>query len=230
MEDLKTSETWRVFRIQSELVEGFEGLSDIGPAVTIFGSARLKPGHKCYDAAVAVAKMLADDGFTIITGGGPGIMEGANRGAKKGKAPSVGLNIEIPMEQQPNKYQDITLSFRYFFIRKLMFIKYAMAYIIFPGGFGTMDELFEALTLAQTKKIQDFPIILYGSEYWKGLIDWMKNTLVPNGTIGREDFSLFSIVNSPQEIRLLINEHYRVFGGVKPKSRTKRQRKTTEKK
>jgi hypothetical protein len=216
MEDLKTSETWRVFRIQSELVEGFETLHDIGPAVSIFGSSRLGPGHKYYDDAVDVAKMLADDGFAIITGGGPGVMEGANRGAKKGKAHSVGLNIEIPSEQIPNQYQDISLSFRYFFIRKLMFIKYAIAYIIFPGGFGTMDELFEALTLAQTKRIKSFPIILYGTEYWKGLIDWMKNTLVSNGTIEREDFALFSIVDKPGEIRFLINEHFRVFGDIRP--------------
>lgn len=230
MEDLKTSETWRVFRIQSELVEGFETLHDLGPAVTIFGSARLKPGHKCYEAAVAVAKMLADDGFAVITGGGPGIMEGANKGAKKGKAPSVGLNIEIPTEQTPNRYQDVPLSFRYFFIRKLMFIKYAMAFIIFPGGFGTMDELFEALTLVQTKRIQSFPIILYGSEYWKGLIDWMKATLVPSGTIGREDFSLFSVVDSPEEIRFLINEHYRVFGGIRPeRKKSSGKRRRTEK-
>ncbi len=218
MEDLKTSETWRVFRIQSELVEGFETLHDIGPAVSIFGSARMRPGQKYYDDAVTVAKILADDGFAIITGGGPGVMEGANKGAKKGKAHSIGLNIEIPAEQLPNKYQDISLSFRYFFIRKLMFIKYALAYIIFPGGFGTMDELFEALTLAQTKRIKSFPIILYGSEYWKGLFDWMKNTLVANGTIGKEDFALFSIVDSPEEIRFLINEHFRVFAEFMPKN------------
>jgi uncharacterized protein (TIGR00730 family) len=230
MEDLKTSETWRVFRIQSELVEGFETLNDIGPAVTIFGSARLSAGNKYYDDALAVAKMLADDGFAIITGGGPGVMEGANRGAKKGKAHSVGLNIEIASEQHPNKYQDISLSFRYFFIRKLMFIKYAMAYIIFPGGFGTMDEFFEALTLAQTKKISTFPIILYGSEYWKGLIDWMKNTLVTNGTIGREDFSLFSIVDTAEEVCFLINEHYRVFGGVRPEKKRNNNKKATVKK
>lgn len=224
MEDLKTSETWRVFRIQSELVEGFETLHELGPAVTIFGSARLRPGHKYYDDAVVLAKELADDGFAIITGGGPGVMEGANKGAKKGKAPSVGLNIEIPMEQLPNKYQDISLSFRYFFIRKLMFIKYAIAYIIFPGGFGTMDEMFEALTLAQTKRIKSFPIILYGTGYWKGLIDWMKNTLVPDTTIAKEDFALFSIVDTPEEVRFLINEHYRVFGGEKPTPRRKRKR------
>ena len=221
MEDLKTSETWRVFRIQSELVEGFETLNDIGPAVSIFGSSRLGPGHKYYDDAVDVAKMLADDGFAIITGGGPGVMEGANKGAKKGKAHSVGLNIEIPSEQVPNQYQDISLSFRYFFIRKLMFIKYAIAYIIFPGGFGTMDELFEALTLAQTKRIKSFPIILYGSEYWKGLIDWMKTTLVENGTVDRADFALFSIVDKPEDIRFLINEHFRVFGDIRPQGGAK---------
>lgn len=223
MEDLKTSETWRVFRIQSELVEGFETLHDIGPAVSIFGSSRMRPGQKYYDDAATTAKMLADDGFAIITGGGPGVMEGANKGAKKGKAHSVGLNIEIPSEQTRNEYQDVSLSFRYFFIRKLMFIKYAIAYIIFPGGFGTMDELFEALTLAQTGKIKSFPIILYGSEYWKGLIDWMKNTLVPNGAIGREDFALFSIVDKPEDVRFLINEHFRVFAEMRPQNRADNQ-------
>src|SRR5512135_266905 len=176
MEDLKKSETWRVFRIQSELVEGFETLHDLGIAVTIFGSARLREGNKYYDDAVALAKTLADDGFAVITGGGPGVMEGANRGAKEGKAHSVGLNIELPAEQIPNRYQDISLHFRYFFIRKLMFVKYAIAFIIFPGGFGTMDEMFEALTLVQTKRIKSFPVILYGSDYWKGLLDWMQNT------------------------------------------------------
>lgn len=217
MEDLKTSETWRVFRIQSELVEGFETLNDLGPAVTIFGSSRFSKENKYYADAVALAKMLADDGFAIITGGGPGIMEGANKGANKGKAHSVGLNIAIPAEQIPNKYQDISLSFRYFFVRKLMFIKYAVAYIIFPGGFGTMDEFFEALTLSQTKRIQSFPILLYGSEYWKGLIDWMKNTLVTQGAIRIEDFSLFTLVDSPEDARGLINNHYRAYEGIKPK-------------
>jgi hypothetical protein len=223
MEDLKTSETWRVFRIQSELVEGFETLHDLGPAVTIFGSSRLKPGNRYYDDAVILAKKLADDGFAIITGGGPGIMEGANKGAKKGKAHSVGLNIEIPSEQIPNRYQDISLSFRYFFIRKLMFIKYAIAYIIFPGGFGTMDEFFEALTLVQTKRIKSFPIILYGTEYWEGLIDWMKKTLVEQGTILREDFSLFSLVDKPEEVSFLINEHFRVFTDMRPTMKAKKR-------
>lgn len=225
MEDLKTSETWRVFRIQSELVEGFETLHNLGPAVTIFGSSRLLPESQYYKDAVSVAKMLADDGFAVITGGGHGIMEGANKGAKKGKALSVGLNIEIPTEQIPNRYQDVSLSFRYFFIRKLMFIKYAIAFIIFPGGFGTMDELFEALTLVQTKKIQSFPIILYGSEYWKGLTDWMKNTLVPHGMIDRENLELFSLVNTPEDIRTLINKHYRASESVRPKGRIRKKAK-----
>jgi uncharacterized protein (TIGR00730 family) len=217
MEDLKTSETWRVFRIQSELVEGFETLNDLGPAVTIFGSSRFTKENEYYGDAVSLAKMLADDGFAIITGGGPGLMEGANKGAKKGKAHSVGLNIEIPAEQVPNKYQDVSLSFRYFFIRKLMFIKYAIAYIIFPGGFGTMDELFEALTLSQTKRIQSFPILLYGTDYWRGLIDWMKTTLVKKGAVRREDLSLFTLVDTPGDARILINDHYRAREGVKPK-------------
>jgi uncharacterized protein (TIGR00730 family) len=228
MEDLKTSETWRVFRIQSELVEGFETLHDLGLAVTIFGSARLRKGNKYYDDATALAKMLADDGFAVITGGGPGVMEGANKGAKEGKAHSVGLNIELPAEQVPNSYQDIGLHFRYFFIRKLMFVKYAIAFIIFPGGFGTMDEMFEALTLVQTKRIKSFPVVLYGSDYWKGLVDWMKNTLVPAGTISEEDFAHFSIVDTPEEVRFLVNEHYRVFGDELIPERARRIRKKTD--
>lgn len=213
IEDLRKTDTWRVFRIQSELVEGFETLYDLGPAVTIFGSSRLGEDSYYYHQAIKVGKMLSDVGFSVITGGGPGIMEAANKGAKLGKSKSVGLNIQLPHEQIPNRYQDITLNFRYFFVRKLMFIKYAIAFVIFPGGFGTMDELFEALTLVQTKKIESFPIILFGREYWQGLIDWMKNTLVPYGTIDREDFALFQIVDTPKEVCELLKEHYRVFGG-----------------
>ncbi|HEX8948179.1 MAG TPA: TIGR00730 family Rossman fold protein [Dissulfurispiraceae bacterium] len=216
IEDLKKSETWRVFRIQAELVEGFETLHDLGPAVTIFGSARLGPDTHYYQETVTVSKMLSQAGFSVITGGGPGIMEAANKGAKMGKSRSVGLNIVLPHEQQPNGHQDIKLSFRYFFIRKLMFIKYAIAFIIFPGGFGTMDELFEALTLVQTGKIESFPIILYGREYWQGLLDWMKNTLVKQGAISREDFALFQVVDDPREVCELLKEHYRVFGGPVP--------------
>lgn len=222
MEDLKNSETWRVFRIQSELVEGFETLNELGPAVSIFGSARLTPESIYYQKAEQVARLLADDGFAVITGGGPGVMEGANKGAKLGKAHSVGLNIDLPAEQVPNPYHDISLHFRYFFVRKLMFIKYAIAFIIFPGGFGTMDELFEALTLAQTRRIHPFPIILYGSEYWSGLIEWMKNTLVPHGTIENADFSLLSLVDKPEEVPFLINEHYRVFSSIMPERKRRR--------
>ncbi|MDI6801241.1 MAG: TIGR00730 family Rossman fold protein [Thermodesulfovibrionales bacterium] len=217
IEDLRSSETWRVFRIQSELVEGFESLFDLGPAVSIFGSSRLKEDSYYYHQAIKVGKMLSEAGFSVITGGGPGIMEAANKGVKMGgKGKSVGLNIEIPSEQYPNKYVDINISFRYFFVRKLMFIKYAMAFIIFPGGFGTMDELFEALNLVQTEKIGPFPIILFGREYWKGLIDWMKNTLIKEGTIGREDFAYFQIVDTPEEVCELLKEHLRVSEGKSP--------------
>lgn len=211
MEDLKHSETWRVFRIQSELVEGFETLNEIGPAVTVFGSSRLKPGSYYYEKAVELGKKLSDGGFTVITGGGPGIMEGANKGAHQGKSKSIGLNIEISEEQRANKYQDISLSFRYFFVRKLMFVKYAIAFIIFPGGFGTMDELFEALTLSQTKKIGIFPIILFGKDYWKGLIDWFKSTLILNHTIAPEDLGLISLVDEVDEVCQILREHKRVF-------------------
>lgn len=213
IEDLKKSETWRVFRIQSELVEGFETLFDLGPAVSIFGSSRLKEDSFYYQQAFILSKMLSESGFSIITGGGPGIMEAANRGAKLGKGKSVGLNIEIPLEQEPNEYLDISLSFRYFFIRKLMFIKYSIAFIIFPGGFGTADEMFEALTLAQTGKIESFPIILFGKEYWQGLIDWMKKVPVSKGTLSPEDFAFFQVVDKPIEACMLLREHYKFFGG-----------------
>lgn len=212
MEDLKSSETWRVFRIQSELVEGFETLYGLGPAVTIFGSSRMEPGSVYYEKAVELGRKLADQGFAVITGGGPGIMEGANRGAKDGKGKSVGLNIVIPAEQHPNHYHDITLNFRYFFIRKLMFVKYALAFVIFPGGYGTLDELFEALTLSQTKRIGVFPIILFGKDYWKGLIDWFKNTLVKQNTISPEDIGLISLVDTAEEVCAIMSEHLRVYG------------------
>lgn len=216
IEDLKGSESFRIFRIQGELVDGFEALYSLGPAVSIFGSARLGEDTYYYQKAVEVAQMLSKAGFSIITGGGPGIMEAANRGAKLGKGTSVGLNIVLPHEQKPNPYQDINVSFKYFFVRKLMFVKYAMAFIIFPGGFGTMDEMFEALTLVQTGKIDAFPVILFGREYWQGLIDWMKTSLVKEGTIGREDFAFFQVVDEPREVCELLKEHYRVFGGPVP--------------
>ncbi len=207
MEDLKHSETWRVFRIQSELVEGFETLNELGPAVAIFGSSRMEQGSYYYEKAVELGKRLSDAGFAVITGGGPGIMEGVNKGAQLGKGTSVGLNIEIPVEQHPNKYQDLSLSFRYFFVRKLMFVKYSIAFIIFPGGFGTMDELFEALTLSQTKRIGIFPIILFGKNYWEGLIDWFKSTLINNKTISPEDLELISFADEVDETCQILSKY-----------------------
>lgn len=219
MDDVRSSEPWRVFRIMSEIIDGFEALNNIGPAVSIFGSSRLGPENKYYKEAEEVGRLLALEGFAVMTGGGPGIMEGANKGAKKGKGKSIGLNIHLPHEQKKNKYQDISLGFRYFFARKLMFVKYALGFVIFPGGFGTMDELFEALTLVQTERIKQFPIILYGSEYWKGLIDWMKKTLVPQGTISKEDFAFFQIVDKPEDVVFLFKEHMRVMKELFPEER-----------
>jgi len=209
MEDLARSETWRVFRIMAELVEGFEALQNIGPAVTIFGSARVEPDSPYYDKCLKVAENLARDGFAVISGGGPGIMEAANKGAQNANGTSVGLNIALPMEQTSNQFQDIQVEFRYFFVRKLMFVKYAVGYVIFPGGFGTMDELFEALTLIQTKKIRAFPVILVGREYWSGLIDWMKKTVLAAGSVSPEDIDLLQIVDEPEEVCAIINKRYR---------------------
>jgi uncharacterized protein (TIGR00730 family) len=195
----QTTDAWRVFRIMGEFVEGFDKLARLGPAVTIFGSARTQPDDPDYDAARATAHKLAEAGFAVITGGGPGIMEAANRGATEGKGESVGCNIELPFEQAPNPYQTKSLSFKYFFVRKTMFIKYSNAYIIFPGGFGTMDELFEALTLIQTKKIRNFPVVLFGSQYWQGLLQWITSTMLHEGYIGEVDLNLIHLTDSPQE-------------------------------
>ena len=192
-------ETWRVFRIMSEFVEGFETLKDLGPAITIFGSARTRKDEGSYKVTLKVAEMLARRGFAIISGGGPGIMEAANRGARMGKGVSVGLNIQLPAEQKPNRYQDKSLTFRHFFARKVMFVKYASGYIIMPGGFGTLDEFFESLTLIQTEKIRRFPVVLMGRRYWEGLIRWMEHTLVEEGTISAPDMNLFYLTDSPKE-------------------------------
>ncbi|MDH5357566.1 MAG: TIGR00730 family Rossman fold protein [Gammaproteobacteria bacterium] len=208
MEDLKTSEAWRVFRIQSELIDGIETLIDLGPAVSIFGSARLSEKSTYYQDAINVAHNLSRAKFSVISGGGPGIMEAASKGAYKQGGHSVGLNIELPMEQVPNPTQDISLSFRYFFVRKLMFVKYSIGYVVFPGGFGTLDEFFEALTLIQTKKIRQFPVILYGSAFWNGLIDWLKDQMLEAGCISEEDFNLFQIVDTPEEVLPIIQRHY----------------------
>jgi uncharacterized protein (TIGR00730 family) len=209
MEDLAKSDTWRVFRIMAELVEGFEALNGIGPAVTIFGSARLQPGSSYYNKCLKVAENLAKEGFAVISGGGPGIMEAANKGAQNANGISVGLNIELPMEQMPNQFQDVRVEFRYFFVRKLMFVKYAVGYVIFPGGFGTMDELFEALTLIQTKKIRGFPVVLVGKDYWGGLIGWIRQTMLGDGNISPEDLDLMHIVDEPEEVCAIINKRYK---------------------
>lgn len=208
MEDLKTSEAWRVFRIQAELIDGIETLIDLGPAVSIFGSARLPETSPYYQDAITMAQNLSREKFAVISGGGPSIMEAANKGAYQQGGLSVGLNIALPHEQAPNHTQDISLTFRYFFVRKLMFVKSSMAYVVFPGGFGTLDEFFEALTLIQTQKIRHFPIILYGSSFWAGLIDWLKDQVLTTGCISEEDLDLFYIVDSPSEVLPLIEKHH----------------------
>ena len=198
------SDPWRVLRIMGEFVEGFDALANLGQAVTIFGSARVREPDPMYQAAVETARLLGESGFTIITGGGPGIMEAGNRGARLANAKSVGLNVELPFEQNVNPYVDIAIEFRYFFVRKTMFVKYAQAFVIFPGGFGTMDELFEALTLIQTGKVQDFPVMLYGSGYWRGLIEWLRTTMLTEGKIAKPDLNLLVICDSPTEVRDMI--------------------------
>jgi uncharacterized protein (TIGR00730 family) len=198
------TDPWRVMRIMGEFVEGFDDLAELGPAVTIFGSARVKPDHPQYQAAVEVARLLGEAGFAIITGGGPGIMEAGNRGGQEVGVQSIGLNIELPFEQGTNPYVDLAINFRYFFVRKTMFVKYAQAFVIFPGGFGTMDELFEALTLIQTNKVQNFPVILFDSAYWQGLLDWLRSTMLAEGKICPADLDLMIVTDSPSEVRDLI--------------------------
>ena len=193
------TDTWRVFRIMGEFVEGFDELASLTRGISIFGSARIEPDNEYYQAAVETGRLLARAGYAVITGGGPGIMEAGNRGAYEAGKVSVGCNIELPFEQAPNPYQTKSLSFKYFFVRKTMFIKYSNAYIIFPGGFGTMDELFEALTLIQTRKIRNFPVVLFGSSYWQGLLQWITTTMLHEGYIGEEDLKLIHLTDSPQE-------------------------------
>lgn len=198
-DEYKTSDSWRVFRIMGEFVNGFDSLATITRGVSIFGSARTPESDPYYAAARETARLLAEANFEIITGGGPGIMEAANRGAFESKKVSVGCNIELPFEQQPNPYQTKSLTFKYFFVRKTVFIKYSNAYVIFPGGFGTMDELFEALTLIQTRKIRNFPVVLFGSQYWRGLLAWITSTMLNEKMIGAEDLGLMHLTDSPQE-------------------------------
>lgn len=194
------TDTWRVFRIMGEFIQGFEDLAHITNGVSIFGSARTPSEDPAYKAAQETAALLAHAGFAVITGGGPGIMEAANRGAFEAGGTSVGCNIELPHEQKGNEYQTLSLKFKYFFVRKMMFVKYSNAFIIFPGGFGTLDELFESLTLIQTRKIRNFPVVLYGSSYWGGMIDWIRSTVLTKANIAEEDLKLLHLTDSPAEI------------------------------
>jgi len=197
---ISTDESWRVFRVMAEFVEAIEELSQIRNAVSIFGSARETPKGEYYKKAEQVAYLLGKEGFSIITGGGPGIMEAANKGASKAGVSSVGMNIYLPFEQKPNSYANVRIDYKYFFIRKVMFVKYALAYVIMPGGFGTMDELFEALTLIQTKRIRSFPVVLMGSEYWGGLIEWLKNTMLKAKKISESDLDLIQVIDDPVQV------------------------------
>lgn len=199
MDEARSREAWRVLRIQSELVDGIDKLAGIGPSVTIFGSARLTGESEYYQQATDLAQRFGEAGLNVLTGGGPGIMEGANLGARKSQAFSIGLNIDLPHEQGANHHQDLSLHFRYFFVRKLMFVKHAVGFVAFPGGFGTMDELFEALTLVQTGKIAAFPVVLFGSQYWAGLVDWLRDRMLADGCIDETDLDLFHITDSVEE-------------------------------
>ena len=197
---LSIEESWRIFRIMAEFVEAIETLSKLKHSVTVFGSARVRPDDPYYKKTESLARKLAENGFSVITGGGPGIMEAANKGAASAGGQSVGMNIRLTYEQKPNHYANIVLDFKYFFIRKVMFVKYAVAYVILPGGFGTMDELFEALTLIQTRRIKSFPVIMMGSEYWNGLIEWMKNTMVRNDKIEPGDLDFIQVIDDPDDV------------------------------
>ena len=216
VEELKESpvfavgqDAWRVFRIMGEFVEGFEKMARLGPCVSIFGSARVGPQDPIYQMCVETARLMGEAGFAIITGGGPGVMEAANRGAREAGVASVGCNIELPFEQGTNAFVDLAIDFRYFFVRKTMFVKYAEAFVIFPGGFGTMDELFEALTLIQTGKVRNFPVVLFGRSYWSGMLDWIEGTMAVEGKVSPEDVELLFVTDSPEEAVRHVVENYR---------------------
>jgi len=215
MDEKKISEAWRVFRIQSELVDGIEKLAKLGSAVSVYGSARLGEDSPFYQMAYDLGRRLSQQNIAVITGGGPGVMEAANRGAMEGPGASVGLNISLPEEQANNPYQDISLNFRYFFVRKFMFVKHAVGFVIFPGGYGTMDELFEALTLVQTNKVKPFPIILVSKTYWLGLIDWITDTMKENGCVHAKDLKLLHIVDSADEAAEIVIKHYHQYAAEK---------------
>jgi len=200
IDDFKMGESWRLFKILGEFVEGVEALHDIGPAVSIFGSARTAPSSPEYKKAEKIASLFVKEDFAVITGGGGGIMEAANKGATEAGGKSVGMNIVLPFEQKPNEYSNLKIEFNYFFIRKVMFVKYAQAYIILPGGFGTLDEMFEAVTLIQTHRIKPLPVILVGKEYWKGLLDWIKTCLMDEKRLSPEDFEILQVIDDPEEV------------------------------
>ena len=206
--ELAKEESWRMFRIMGELVEGFDKLSSVEPAVTIYGSARIKPGEELYQQTEEVARRLGESGFSIITGGGPGVMEAANKGALAAGVTSVGLNIELPEEQLPNPYTTKSITFRHFFVRKVMLVKYAVAFIIMPGGLGTLDEVTEVLTLMQTFKIRPFPVILYDSRYWNGFLEWLRSTVMARGYVSDEDFSLLRICDGPDCVLEAVHQWY----------------------
>ncbi len=206
--DFTKEDPWRIFRIMSEFVDGFEELSGIGDAITIFGSARSKPSNKYYKIAEETAVTLVKNGYAVITGAGPGIMEAANKGTKKARGNSIGLNILIPIQQKPNKYVTKSLDFKYFFCRKVMFAKYSKALVVFPGGFGTLDEFFEIITLVQTQRMDALPVILMGSKFWKGLLHWINNTLLPNNMIEARDAKIFDIADTPEDVVGIINRFY----------------------
>lgn len=208
VEDLKMEDPWRVFRIMAEFVDGFHELSEIGPAVSIFGSARTTETSPWYKQAEKTASLLAKEGYAVITGAGPGIMEAGNKGAAKAKGNSVGLNIDLPYEQKPNRFVKHLIAFHYFFCRKVMFVKYAKAFVIFPGGFGTLDEFFESVTLIQTERMGKFPVILYGSKFWNGLIDWLKKAVIKEKNIDPEDLNIFLVVDTPEDVIKAIKKFY----------------------
>jgi len=210
---IKSTDSWVIFKVMAEMVEGFEKLAKIGPCVSVFGSARTKPDHKYYHMAVEIGAQLVKHGYGVITGGGPGIMEAANKGANSKNGKSVGLNIDLPFEQKNNPYidQDKLMNFDYFFVRKVMFVRYSQGFIVMPGGFGTLDEMFEAITLIQTLKIGKFPIVLVGKEYWSGLFDWVRNVMLKEKNVSEEDLELFSIVDNASDAVGVIDEFYSTF-------------------
>jgi len=207
-QDYFQEDIWRVFRIMSEFVDGFETLSQIGKAVSIFGSSRTKPGTRYYELGEEVAYLLAKSGYAVITGSGPGLMEAANKGARRAKGKSIGLNIQIPMDQKPNPYVDILLDFHYFFVRKVMFVKYAKAFVILPGGYGTLDEFFEAINLIQTERIEKFPVVLFGKDYWAGMLKWLKEMVLKEGNISPQDLDIFVVVDKPEDVVKAIKKFY----------------------